>query len=345
MWLWIVLRRHTKKAETDPHQLAGVATGHEVETAASAKALLRRAATLRPSLETPTAEDVGYLLGASRGTKVWASVEDSILLIGPPRSGKGLHVVINTILDAPGAVVTTITSPDNLTATLHARRPRGGPIAIFDPQRLADGNHRSVLRWSPMGGCHHPLTAMIRANSLAAATDRISRSVEISGDSGKARPPPCFRALLHAAALDGRSAQTTSSSWSLDPSAAPVGRRHPQLLPQQVPRWGGTTPSQAAMIHADPTHHDCIWLGVPLALVALADPRVLDAASPRARTSTSTPRPSSTNMAPSTCSPPPPAPAQRHPWWRRSWKTSSKQPTDSPPPQPGAGSTRRCCSR
>ncbi|MCD2115661.1 MULTISPECIES: hypothetical protein [Rhodococcus] len=69
-------------------------------------------------MESPAPQDVGYLLGASRSTKVWASVEDSILLIGPPRSGKGLHVVINAILDAPGAVVTTSTRPDNLTATL-----------------------------------------------------------------------------------------------------------------------------------------------------------------------------------------------------------------------------------
>ena len=38
---------------------------------------------------------------------VWASVEDSMLLLGPPRSGKGLHLVIPMILDAPGAVVTT----------------------------------------------------------------------------------------------------------------------------------------------------------------------------------------------------------------------------------------------
>ena len=48
VWVWIVLRRHTRKTETDPHRLAGIATSHEVKTAASAKALLHRAATLRP---------------------------------------------------------------------------------------------------------------------------------------------------------------------------------------------------------------------------------------------------------------------------------------------------------
>ena len=66
VWVWGMLRHHTRKTETDPHRLAGVATSHEVKVAASAKALLRRAATLRPSLESPTPQDVGYLLGSSR---------------------------------------------------------------------------------------------------------------------------------------------------------------------------------------------------------------------------------------------------------------------------------------
>ena len=88
-----------------------------------------------PHSPHPGAEDVGYLLGHSRGREIWASVEDSILVIGPPRSGKGLHLVINAILDAPGAVVTTSTRPDNITATIHARQERG-PVAVFDPQQL-----------------------------------------------------------------------------------------------------------------------------------------------------------------------------------------------------------------
>ena len=49
-------------------------------------------------------------------------MEDSTLVLGPPRSGKGLHIVVNAILDAPGAVVTTSTRPDNLAATMTARQ-------------------------------------------------------------------------------------------------------------------------------------------------------------------------------------------------------------------------------
>ncbi|MCL1900593.1 MAG: type IV secretory system conjugative DNA transfer family protein, partial [Promicromonosporaceae bacterium] len=164
---WLAYRRSERKAKADPRRIAGTATRDEIKSLASAKALLKRGSTLRPSIDTPESDDVGYLLGSSHGIGVWASVEDSILLIGPPRSGKGLHVVINAILDAPGAVVTTSTRPDNLTATLKARQQRG-PVAVFDPQHLAEGLP-SGLCWSPVLGCEQPLTAMIRATGLASA--------------------------------------------------------------------------------------------------------------------------------------------------------------------------------
>lgn len=95
------LRRHTRQVELDPRRAAGAATRHDVQTTASEAALLRRAGSLRPSLENPTAADVGYRLGTSKGRSVWASGEDSLLLIGPPRSGKGLHVVIPAMYPTP----------------------------------------------------------------------------------------------------------------------------------------------------------------------------------------------------------------------------------------------------
>ncbi|MGE3192894.1 MAG: type IV secretory system conjugative DNA transfer family protein [Microbacteriaceae bacterium] len=273
-WVWMLLRRHNRKTETDPHRLAGIATAHEVKTTASAKALLRRAGTLRPSLATPTAADVGYLLGASRGTGVWASVEDSILLIGPPRSGKTLHVVVNAILDAPGAVVTTSTRPENLTATLRARRRTGGPVAVFDPQHLAEGIPAG-LRWSPVRGCQDPLTAMIRANGLAAATGLSSGGVE-SGGFWEGKTRTALQALLHAAALDGRP-PAELFRWTLDPSSAAEAVAILNSNPNAAMGWGD---SLGAMIDADPKTRDSIWQGVSLALAALADPRVLDAVTP-----------------------------------------------------------------
>lgn len=273
LWVWTRLRRHARKVETDPRRLAGTATRHEVANVASAAALLTRAGNLRPSLEHPTAPDVGFRLGISKGQEVWASVEDSILLIGPPRSGKGLHIVIPAILDAPGAVVTTSTRPDNLTATLKARA-RIGPVAVFDPQHLADGVPAG-MRWSPIRGCENPLTAMIRATGLASATGLSAGGVEGGGFwEGKTRT--ALQSLLHAAALDQR-APSELFRWTLDPTAAGDAVAILTGHPDAALGWAE---SLEAMIDADPRTRDSIWQGVSLALGALADPRVLDAVSP-----------------------------------------------------------------
>ncbi|MCA0437834.1 MAG: TraM recognition domain-containing protein [Actinobacteria bacterium] len=272
-WAWTRLRRHARKVETDPRRLAGTATAHEVAQTASAKALLRRAGTLRPSLDKPAPGDIGYRIGACKGRDVWASVEDSILLIGPPRSGKGLHIVIPAILDAPGAVVTTSTRPDNLTATLRARQ-RLGPVAVFDPQHLADGIPAG-MRWSPIRGCQDPLTAMIRATGLAAATGLSAGGVE-SGGFWEGKTRTALQALLHAAALDQRP-PAELFRWTLDPSAAAEAVA---ILTNHTSAATGWADSLGAMIDADPKTRDSIWQGVALALGALADPRVLDAVSP-----------------------------------------------------------------
>ncbi|GFZ89873.1 TraM recognition domain-containing protein [Nesterenkonia alkaliphila] len=273
VWVWRRLRRHSEATESDPRRTPGAATKHEVATTASGKALLSRAETLRPSLEAPSAEEVGYRLGHSRGHEVWASVEDSILIVGPPRSGKGLHLVIPAILDAPGAVVTTSTRPDNVTATLRARE-KHGPVAIFDPQHLAQGLP-SGLRWSPIRGCEDPLTAMIRAAGLAASTGLGSGGVD-SGGFWEGKTRTALQALLHAAALDGRP-PSELYRWTLDPSAAADAVA---ILTNSTQAAGGWADSLAAMIDSDPRTRDSIWQGVSLALSALADPRVLDAVSP-----------------------------------------------------------------
>lgn len=274
-WGWRLLRDHGRQVKTDPYRIAGIATRTDVARAGSEKALLRRAGHLRPSLDMPRPPDVGYRIGASRGHGVWASVEDSILLLGPPRSGKGAHIVINAILDAPGAVVTTSTRPDNLTATLRARERRGGPVAVFDPQHLAEGVPAG-LRWSPIRGCEDPLTAMIRATGLAAGTGLSAGGVEGGGFwEGKTRT--ALQALLHAAALDHRPPGELFR-WTLDPSAAADAVAILTVNPNAAVGWAE---GLQAMIDSDPRTRDSIWQGVSLALAALADPRVLDAVSPR----------------------------------------------------------------
>ncbi|MBT2486632.1 MULTISPECIES: TraM recognition domain-containing protein [unclassified Microbacterium] len=270
--LFVVRAVHRSRSKSDPHRLAGTATAAEVARVVSPKTLVKKAATLRPSLTgTPAPEDVGYLLGTGKGGQIWATVEDSILLIGPPRSGKGLHVVINAILDAPGAVITTSTRPDNLTATLKARAKKG-KVAVFDPQQLAPGLPAG-MRWSPVRGCQDPLTAMIRAKGLATATG--FGGVQDAG-FWEGKTTAAIQALLHAAALDGRDAKTLYQ-WALNPTLAADAVR---ILSSHSGAAEGWADSLDAMVQADPRTRDSIWQGVSLAFSALADPRVLDAVSP-----------------------------------------------------------------
>jgi type IV secretion system protein VirD4 len=278
VWVgWALLARLRHRTKRDPRRIQGTATRRDIYATASEKTLLRRASTLRPSLNRPTADDVGYLLGTSHGRKIWASVEDSILVIGPPRSGKGLHLVVNAIRDAPGAVVTTSTRPDNIAATIHARGALG-PVAVFDPQRLTAGisevNGLGV-RWSPIRGCEDPLTAMIRATGLAASTGLSSGGTD-SGGFWEGRARAALQALLHAAALDHLSTRVLFE-WSLSANAAmdAVG-----ILASHGGAAPGWADSLQAMIQSDPRTSDSIWMAVSQAMASLADPQVLDAVSP-----------------------------------------------------------------
>jgi type IV secretion system protein VirD4 len=270
--LWHVWRGYERRARTDPRRLAGTATPGEVAGAAGARTVRRRGATVRPSMTRPRPADVAYPLGRCRGRRAWASVEDSILVVGPPRSGKGMHLVIPCLLEAPGAVVTTSTRPDNLAVTMDARA-RVGPIAVFDPQQLAQGLPVG-LRWSPVRGCELPQTAMVRARGLAAGTG-MARTVE-DGDFWAGQTEAVLRALLHAAALDGRPVRDLYR-WSLDPVSAAEAV---SILGRDERSAAGWDDALDQAARADPRTRDSIWLGVRQALASLADPRVLAAVSP-----------------------------------------------------------------
>ena len=175
----------------------GWATRDAVRRIASAKAILAQARTLRPSLPKPTPADAGYLLGTAHGEPVWASVERSILVIGPPGSGKGLHIAINAILDAPGPVITTSTKPDNLKATLTARAEQG-PVGVFDPQGMLGDTFAHLVAWDAIAGCENPMRAATRAEALAANT-----GISDSSDNRvwRVHAKTVIETVLHAAAL------------------------------------------------------------------------------------------------------------------------------------------------
>jgi len=271
---WAGWQMFTGKVSSSPKQKHhdGMATRREVVAVAGERALLRRAKTLRPSLTRAHPEDVGFRLGTSHRVTCWASVEDSMLLLGPPRSGKGYQIVIPMILDAPGAVVTTSTRPDNLAVTL-AYRGKKGPVAVFDPQGLAPaGEHIPSLQWSPIRGCERPQTAMLRAAALGQGG---TGGVE-SGAFWRQQSQIVIRCLLHAAAIADKT-PADLYRWSHAASGAKEAVAILGSHPTATPGWGHALD---AIISADQRTRDSVWAMVANAFAPLADPAVLESVSP-----------------------------------------------------------------
>jgi hypothetical protein len=311
----------------------GFAPRAEIERSAGSRALLRRSRTLRPSLRHPRPADVGYFLGTSRRVQCWASVEDSMLLLGPPRSGKGQNIVIPAILDAPGAVVTTSTRPDNLAVTLAARASRG-PVAVFDPQGLATLRADApTLRWSVVRGCENPQTAMIRAEALV--SDAGKAGVE-NANFWRQQALSATRCMLHAAALDDRSASDLYR-WS---HSAPGAKEAVSILGSHPAATPGWERALDAIIGSDQRTRDSVWAMVANTFAPLADPSVLASVSPD-------PGHEFDPVAFWRCEGPSFSlgrrPAHRRPphWSPRSSRTSSTPPAGLRPPRPVNGSTRR----
>ncbi len=249
---------------------SGCATRRQVRHAAGQRALTARRGTLRPDLRRASVTDLGTRLGTSRGVTAYATVEDSIVVLGPPRSGKGIHLAIPMILDAPGAVLTTSTRPDNLTVTMTARA-RLGPVAVFDPQGLAQGVV-SARRWSPIRGCEDPHIAMIRAKALTAGT----ASGTTDSTFWQSSAEQAVRCLLHAAALGGFGSADLYR-WSVSPAQAGEATIVLATHPKAAASWHQALD---AILEADPRQRDAVWAMVTIAFAALADPKVLDAVSP-----------------------------------------------------------------
>ncbi|MDP9116974.1 MAG: TraM recognition domain-containing protein [Actinomycetota bacterium] len=266
----IVLLRLHRSGHRTGSDAAGLPSRRDIAIIAGAKSLVSRSAVLRPSLSGATASQLGFRLGTSRGVECWSSVEDSMVVLGPPRSGKGLHCVIPMILDAPGAVITTSTRPDNLAATITARA-RTGATAVFDPEGLAVGA-ASRVRWSPIRGCESPRVAIARATALCAQP--VHGVEESSFWAQQART--AVRCLLHAAALAQLSALDLWG-WSLSPDiaqdAVDILATHPDASPTWVTALDG-------LLCTDPRQRDSVWAVVGNVFAALADPNVLDTITP-----------------------------------------------------------------
>ncbi|HEY1633942.1 MAG TPA: type IV secretory system conjugative DNA transfer family protein [Acidimicrobiales bacterium] len=141
-----------------------------------------------------------YLGAGARGWTL-AARGSGVLVLGPPRSGKTTAIVIPAILAANGAVVSTSTKLDVLSATAPARR-RLGTCWVFDPSgQIEVPAGLTPLHWSPVEGSRRWDGALVIARGMLRAT----RPAEGIADASHwaERAETLLAPLLHAAALGG----------------------------------------------------------------------------------------------------------------------------------------------
>ncbi|MDQ0276445.1 type IV secretory pathway TraG/TraD family ATPase VirD4 [Arthrobacter silviterrae] len=266
---WRAWRQSGSWLRKDILSREGVARRAEIVRDFGSRAVVRRGKYTRPGLTKPRVEQVSWTVGKSRGVTVHVSTEESMVIQGAPRSGKGLYLIINAILDAPGAVVTTSTRADNLVVTMKARASGGRPVTVFDPQGMS--GLPTTLRWSPVRGCVDPDIATRRALVITADT-------EFKGENAawQKRAVIVLQCLLHAAALSGdgvRGFRRWASNPVLAKEALEILGRPEAALGWQADLMG--------IIDDDPRNTSNSWIGVSAAVAPLSSPTVLSALDPR----------------------------------------------------------------
>jgi len=265
---WGRYRKSDRAFVRDLHRRTGFASASEITTHLSKKAVLRRAPQLRPGLARPEPTDAGWRVGRSRGIDVYVSIEDSVAVVGPPRSGKGYRVLISAILDWAGPLVTTSTTNDNLTATMKMRQQRGR-VHVFDPQGIS--GIRNTLRIDPIAGCADPLVATQRGEAIVTGTALGSSSHNQEWAQVAAT---VLARLLHAAAVSHRTV-TDLHQWGSNPALArsAVGI----LRTDGAPGWGD---GLDAILAGDEKLLSSTWFGVQAAVAPLAIPQIREALQP-----------------------------------------------------------------
>ncbi|KRV51066.1 hypothetical protein AQ490_02350 [Wenjunlia vitaminophila] len=173
----------------------------------SAQALFPRARTIRPEIPVigRSLHDVhayGIHLGrdTATGIELYAGLDDTVCVYGPPGTGVAARLVREAVLTAPGPVLLTCADPAAVD-TSRTTREKLGPTLVFDPLQLTDVAQR--LRWSPVRGCEAPSTAETRASSLLEPVRPLGRTLR-SDEQLQRTAHTLLRCWLHAAALDDR---------------------------------------------------------------------------------------------------------------------------------------------
>jgi len=150
----------------------------------------------------------GVYLGHSERGWCFVRPEQSVMILGPPRSGKTTSLIIPNVMASNGPVVSTSTTPDVLDATIDARTQLGDCF-LFDPtESVARSTGLQPLRWSPLQGCTEWLPALTMARSLVEVGSSGRGRAHGDGSHWTERAQALMAPLLHAAAIGGADMRT-----------------------------------------------------------------------------------------------------------------------------------------
>jgi type IV secretory pathway TraG/TraD family ATPase VirD4 len=273
IWLVSSIRR---RREFRWHRL-GFASPYEVHRFHSARAVVKKAATVRPSMRgrrNVAPNEVGYLVGrdARSRERIYGSSEQMMVVVGPPRQGKDAHFVTSLTIDAPGPCVVASTRLGAFTTTYTARSEIG-QVYVFDPANMTAWPHR--IRWSPLRGCENPIVATGRAAALV-----LGAGLELNASGGHVVGTyNIMRGYLHAAAIGGRTFRDVVR-WAHDPAdPEPVEiLRAGEASGHTALGWASAL--EAVTVNASPAMAGQMLADLTVVLNVFSDPAVLDAVSP-----------------------------------------------------------------
>jgi type IV secretory pathway TraG/TraD family ATPase VirD4 len=176
-------------------------------TTGDESAEVRGLAYIRAARAASGASASAIYLGHAAGSWSFAAPQHSVMVLGPPRSGKTSSLVIPNVFAAGGPVVTTSTKPEVLDATAATRRSVGRCL-LFDPTgSVPTGAGIEPLRWSPLQSC------LTWEGALSVAAAMVDVSSQRPGSRPEAshwteRAQMLLAPLFHAAALEGHDMRT-----------------------------------------------------------------------------------------------------------------------------------------
>jgi type IV secretion system protein VirD4 len=247
----------------------GYASRRQVTASLSERAVMARAAVLRPSLagRPCTVTDVGVRAGRAAGTGIQLAIsaESSVLVFAAARMGKTSQVVIPWVKSWPGPALVTSVRPDVVENTATLRSPNG-PVWVMAPTGMLAWP--DMLAWSPAGGCSSFDQARIRADVMVT----VGRQGKDGGDSANAAyfammATNLLAGWLHAAAISGRGMDAVLA-WALDErldEPVKVLRDHPAAA-------AGTAAMLDAAYRSPDVTRSNLWTTVQTAIVPLLAP-------------------------------------------------------------------------